>query len=134
MKSVTRYLLSSLTPHFANKSLGSSIQGHHWLRVPTSQEALVPMRAPYQTLRLRCPLPVVGAALNPGHQIENSTRLSFGYSDIIHVIEVYSFVFFYFPIANSQLFFSSGLIFEPTKGLYGFHFYQSSQRLGCHPN
>ena len=34
MKSVTRYLLSSLTPHFANKSLGSSIQGHHWLRVP----------------------------------------------------------------------------------------------------
>ena len=34
MKSVTRYLLSKLTPHFANKSLGSSIQGHHWLRVP----------------------------------------------------------------------------------------------------
>ena len=134
MKSVTRYLLSSLTPHFANKSLGSSIQGHHWLRVPNISRSAGTYESSLPDSASQVPPPSGRRGIEPQSSDRELNPL------IIRLTWYHScnwglfFRFFYFPIANSQLFFSSGLIFEPTKGLYGFHFYQSSQRLGCHPN
>ena len=87
MKSVTRYLISSLTPHIANKSLGTSIQSHHWLRVPNIS---------------RCAGTHVSSLPDSVSQVPPSGRRGTWTSvvksrtqpDIIHIIEVSSFSFF----------------------------------------